>query len=277
MAHLTLSQEREMHESFDLFDADHSSSISKSELKHVTNALNIKVNEHEFEKLLSQFNTDHCVKLILMSLKQLWMHPILKNIPNKNYQMNSIIYYHAWEGTEIEAIVKSLDTDSGGKISFEKFSQIFYSFFDRMAKLTASQERELHDAFDLFDTDHSGKISKSELKHVLNALHIKANEHELTQLLSQMDADHSGEVDFNEFKTVMGASYFKKCSTQELHAAFKKFDEDGNGYITGNELDHILSRMGRHLSRTEIEAIVKSLDKSGDGKISFDEFCKLFD
>ncbi|CAF1380526.1 unnamed protein product [Rotaria magnacalcarata] len=258
MAHLTLSQEREMHESFDLFDAgkqeyvgldlgiincflvlDHSSSISKSELKHVTNALNIKVNEHEFEKLLSQFNTDHCVKLILMSLKQLWMHPILKNIPNKNY--------------------------------------IFYSFFDRMAKLTASQERELHDAFDLFDTDHSGKISKSELKHVLNALHIKANEHELTQLLSQMDADHSGEVDFNEFKTVMGASYFKKCSTQELHAAFKKFDEDGNGYITGNELDHILSRMGRHLSRTEIEAIVKSLDKSGDGKISFDEFCKLFD
>ncbi|CAF2135426.1 unnamed protein product [Rotaria magnacalcarata] len=125
MAHLTLSQEREMHEAFDLFDADHSSSISKSELKHVTNALNIKVNEHEFEKLLSQFNTDHCVKLILMSLKQLWMHPILKNIPNKNYQMNSIIYYHAWEGTEIEAIVKSLDTDSGGKFSFEKFSQVF--------------------------------------------------------------------------------------------------------------------------------------------------------
>ncbi|CAF3062929.1 unnamed protein product [Rotaria socialis] len=146
-----------------------------------------------------------------------------------------------------------------------------------MAQLTAGQERELRDAFDLFDTDHSGKISQSELKHVLHALNIKANDHEVKMLLSQMDKDHSGEIDFNEFKTVMGASYFKRCSKQELQAAFKKFDEDSNGYITGNELDHILSRMGRHLSRAEIEAIVKSLDKSGDGKISFDEFCKLFD
>jgi Ca2+-binding EF-hand superfamily protein len=35
--------------------------------------------------------------------------------------------------------------------------------------------------------------------------------------------------------------------------------------------------MGRHLSRTEVDAMVKSLDTSGDGRISFDEFCRLFD
>ncbi|CAF1380548.1 unnamed protein product [Rotaria magnacalcarata] len=146
-----------------------------------------------------------------------------------------------------------------------------------MSHLTPSQERELREAFNFFDTDHSGKISKSELKRVLNALHIKVNDHELNKLLSLMDTDHSGEIDFNEFKTAIGASYFKKHSTQELRAAFKRFDEDGNGYITGNELNHILSCMGRHLSRAEIEAIVKAFDTSGDGKISFDEFCELFD
>jgi len=108
-------------------------------------------------------------------------------------------------------------------------------------------------------------------------LNIKANDSEVQQLLNQMDSDHSGEVDFNEFKKVMGASFFKTYSKPELQAAFKKFDEDGNGYITTNELSHILSRMGRHLSRSDIEAMVKSLDSSGDGKISFDEFCKLFD
>jgi calmodulin len=125
--------------------------------------------------------------------------------------------------------------------------------------------------------DHSGKISKLELKKVLHALHIKANDNELQQLLNQMDSDHSGEIDFNEFKTVMGGSFFKKHSKQELQAAFKKFDEDGNGYITANELNHILSRMGRHLSRQDIDAMVKSLDSSGSGKISFDDFSKLFD
>ena len=125
--------------------------------------------------------------------------------------------------------------------------------------------------------DHSGKISKSELKKVLQALNIKASEKELGQLMAQMDADNSGEIDYNEFKNVMGASFFKKHSRQELQVAFKKFDADGNGFISTKELGDILSRLGRRLSQRDIEAMVKSLDTSGDGKISFDEFCQLFD
>jgi Ca2+-binding EF-hand superfamily protein len=92
-----------------------------------------------------------------------------------------------------------------------------------------------------------------------------------------MDADNSGEIDYSEFKNVMGASFFKKHSRQELQVAFKKFDADGNGFISTKELGDILSRLGRRLSQRDIEAMVKSLDTSGDGKISFDEFCQLFD
>ncbi|UJR09634.1 hypothetical protein I4U23_013867 [Adineta vaga] len=146
-----------------------------------------------------------------------------------------------------------------------------------MAQLTANQERELHEAFDLFDSDHSGKISSIELRKVLQALNIKASDTELKQLMDQMDSDRSGEIDFNEFKKVMSASFFKKPSKQELQTAFKKFDADNSGHITTHELSHILSRMGRHISRNEVEAMIKSLDSSGDGKISFEEFCKLFD
>lgn len=95
--------------------------------------------------------------------------------------------------------------------------------------------------------------------------------------MTLMDTDNSGEIDYNEFKRTMGDLYFKKHSRQDLLTAFKKFDADGNGYITTNELSDILSRMGRHLSRKEVEAIIKSIDTSGDGKLSFDEFCRLFD
>lgn len=128
-----------------------------------------------------------------------------------------------------------------------------------------------------FFLDHSGKISKLELKRVLLALNIKASDTEVAQLLSKMDSDHSGEVDYEEFKKVMAASYFKKNTQAELQGAFKKFDTDGNGYISSHELSQILSRMGRHLNRNQVEAIIKSADTSGDGRISFDEFCKLFD
>jgi calmodulin len=108
-------------------------------------------------------------------------------------------------------------------------------------------------------------------------LNVKASEKELQHLMSQMDADGSGEIDYNEFRNVMGQSFFKKHSRQDLLAAFKKFDTDNNGYITTRELGDILHRLGRQLSSYEIEAMIRSLDTSGDGKLSFEEFCKLFD
>ncbi|CAF1554068.1 unnamed protein product [Rotaria magnacalcarata] len=146
-----------------------------------------------------------------------------------------------------------------------------------MAKLTQSQERELRDAFNLFDRDHSGKITKSELRRMLGALNVKATDNEVQKLLRRMDTDNSGEIDFNEFKNAMAKSFFKKYSRKELTDAFKKFDIDGNGFISSKELENIMSRMGKHLSQKELQATISSLDLNKDGKISFDEFCTLFD
>ncbi|CAF3216717.1 unnamed protein product, partial [Rotaria sp. Silwood2] len=39
--------------------------------------------------------------------------------------------------------------------------------------LTSAQQQELKDAFDVFDTDGSGKISHRELVNIFKALHVK--------------------------------------------------------------------------------------------------------
>ena len=108
-------------------------------------------------------------------------------------------------------------------------------------------------------------------------MNIKTTDRELQQLMSQMDNDNSGEIDFDEFKNVMGGAFFKQYSRSELLSAFKKFDTDNNGYITSKELGEILDRLGRHVSRRDVEAMIKTMDTNGDGKLSFEEFCKLFD
>ena len=74
----------------------------------------------------------------------------------------------------------------------------------------------------------------------------------------------------------MGENFFRKNSEEELRAAFKKFDQDNSGYIQAKELQSIMTKMGRNVSKAEIDAMIKSLDASGDGKISFEEFVQLF-
>ena len=92
-----------------------------------------------------------------------------------------------------------------------------------------------------------------------------------------MDVNNSGDIDFEEFKRVMADVFFRKHSRRELETAFKRFDGDGSGYISTKELQDIMLRMGRNVSRQDIEAMVSTIDENGDGKISFDEFCKLFE
>ncbi len=74
----------------------------------------------------------------------------------------------------------------------------------------------------------------------------------------------------------MGETYFKKYSEDELRVVFRQFDQDGSGYIQANELENIMNKLGRHFNKSQIDAIVNSLDTSGDGKISFNEFVQLF-
>ena len=74
----------------------------------------------------------------------------------------------------------------------------------------------------------------------------------------------------------MSETFFKKHTQDELRAAFDHFDQDGSGYIQTSELETIMAKLGRRYSREEIDCIVQSLDKSGDRKIGFEEFCQLF-
>ncbi|UJR35638.1 hypothetical protein I4U23_028388 [Adineta vaga] len=139
----------------------------------------------------------------------------------------------------------------------------------KIRKLSSSQIRELRQAFDLFDTDHSGGISVMELKQALTALGVTVTDQEARQMFSAIDIDRNGRIEFDEFVEVVADSYFKKFSRGEILEAFRRFDHNHDGYIEADELKNILSRLGRNFTNDE------AIDRDGNGKISIEEFAAL--
>ena len=97
--------------------------------------------------------------------------------------------------------------------------------------------RDLEIMFNRLDTSKDGKLSLDELRKGIDELQafFQFEDIDYEDLLKKMDADGDGEIDFSEFITA--AFNTRTLLTQEnLDAAFKTFDKDGNGKITKDEL-----------------------------------------
>merc|ERR1712008_448658 len=64
-------------------------------------------------------------------------------------------------------------------------------------------EREIKDAFKLFDVDNRGCFNTTELGMMMKKLGEHLTGEELRELEERADADGSGEIDYEEFKTVL--------------------------------------------------------------------------
>ena len=67
-----------------------------------------------------------------------------------------------------------------------------------------------------------------------------------------------------------------KSSSLTLDDIFKKFDEDGNGFISAIEFRNAIRKLNLGLSSREIDLVMKRVDTNGDGKIDWKEFCGQF-
>ena len=69
----------------------------------------------------------------------------------------------------------------------------------------------------------------------------------------------------------MMANQLKDCDEEEfLREAFRKFDRDGNGCITADELREVMTNLGERLSEGEIDEMIREADCDGDGQINYE-------
>ena len=134
-------------------------------------------------------------------------------------------------------------------------------------QLTEEQIAELEKAFLPFDKDGNGILTKAELGIVMRSLGQNPPEAELQELMNKFDANGNGAIDFHEFLTMMA---------QKMREAFSVFDKDGNGFISGAELRHVvLANMGKYLTEEEVNEMMRAADINGDGQVNYEEFVNL--
>ena len=140
------------------------------------------------------------------------------------------------------------------------------------AELTEEQIAEFREAFSLFDKDGDGTITAKELGTVMRSLGQNPTDAELKEMVAKVDIDGNGTIDFGEFLVMMKNTMQHFTPELELEETFRAFDKNGDGFITEEELRHVMTSLGEKLTDEEIHLMIQDLDKDGDGKVSREEF-----
>uniref|UniRef100_A0A8D0BWA8 Calcium binding protein 4 n=1 Tax=Salvator merianae TaxID=96440 RepID=A0A8D0BWA8_SALMN len=138
---------------------------------------------------------------------------------------------------------------------------------------------ELLEAFKEFDTDQDGYISYKDLGECMRTMGYMPTEMELIEI-SQHIKMLGGRVDFEDFVEMMGPKLREETAhmvgIRELKIAFREFDTDGDGAISGAELRQaITALLGEQLKAQEVDEILQDVDLNGDGSVDFDEFVMM--
>ena len=99
---------------------------------------------------------------------------------------------------EIEEMIKDLDSDNSGSLTFEEFITLMTKQVVE-EDIEVLEEDEVIEAFKSFDVDKDGKISMQEFRFILTKLGDKFTEDECDAVFKEADLDHNGVLDFHEF------------------------------------------------------------------------------
>ncbi|GIJ86367.1 hypothetical protein Asppvi_005255 [Aspergillus pseudoviridinutans] len=91
--------------------------------------------------------------------------------------------------SELQEIINEIDTSKNGTIEFSEFLAVTCQ-----KRKDADYEREIREAFEVFDRDHTGHITAAGLRHVLISLGEDVTDEEAAEIIRRADQDGDGRV-----------------------------------------------------------------------------------
>ena len=141
--------------------------------------------------------------------------------------------------------------------------------------LSNDEVDEIRQAFDLFDTNGTGKIDPKELKAAMQSLGFDTKNPTIYTLIADLDtpeAAKNGGVNFDDFVGSINNKLGDKESKEGIHRIFELFIDDPNAdTITLSSLKKIAQELGENMSAEELKDMLERASKNGV-ELTFDEF-----
>ncbi|TDG53281.1 hypothetical protein AWZ03_000096 [Drosophila navojoa] len=156
---------------------------------------------------------------------------------------------------------------------------------------------DLRTAFDLLDRNRDGRVTANELQFMLKNLGINVRDEIIHDLIREASHSGNGLINEAEFLQWVGRIQALRDEQQQQHddstsnaskpideaddvtedliAAFRVFDRDGNGFITRDELQTAMEMIGEPLNEQQVEQLLAIADLDQDGRINYEEFTRL--
>jgi len=137
------------------------------------------------------------------------------------------------------------------------------------SQMTKADHRALKHQFDQMDINGDGQINLEELTNYLHKQsgnYVEAKR-TATNIIKQLDQDGDGLISKSEWWDARLSTKFQDDSI--IREQFNRIDDNGDGYITHDELAKLFNGQ---LTEDLIRQMIEEVDQNNDGKISFEEF-----
>ena len=158
-------------------------------------------------------------------------------------------------------------------------------------------EQAMRAIFDKIDADGSGELARDEVAAFIKQLRPSRamdielkkmdGEDEIADVMAQMDADGDGTVTFEEFSewwrsggSLTAAEREEKLALTRqrfnrdaaIRSIFESFDVDGSGSLDREEVRQACVKLGKVMTRQELDEAMYEMDADCSGTVDFQEF-----
>lgn len=139
--------------------------------------------------------------------------------------------------------------------------------------LNRDLEKEVEEAFSLFDKDGDHVIDFFECQAAFKALRLDPSSENIKELFKELGKDESDVLTLMDFKTLVIARIHTRYTSSEVEKIFNQI-QDGKGKITLDSLRRAVNKIGSNISNEELNLMISEASSNGDF-ITIEDFSRL--